>query len=656
MTALVPVPQRRPRAFVYGRQSSYRDSSEYQHDDVDTSVGRQFQRVLEWCARENVEPFKTYPDDGYGAWTGKRRPSFEDLLGDLETLAAPGDVVPVWRFNRLTRNRRDLHRLLDTCRKRGVRLVSVTESFDSSVPMAGDMMAYVLGLMAEWDSDGKSEDLKSFIQRAKQAAERDGRPWVWGKRAFGWTPDGFPLTQEVVDALADGGQVVWTVKHKRRGAAPVEIEVPIIAEFEHLAEAGDRILDGEPLSPRERAEKGLTLAGVERDWAAAGIRSTMGKPISRAGLVFMLRNPRNAPAFGGPERHADMLRLLNDPARRSQRGNGRVHELTGRLQHDDPSNAHLCGRCLGRGTIATMRAIKGKRRNNPSYICAECGVSRQMTVVDTLTRDDLFYRLESWEIQEALANATATAQGKRQELFAEREPLQAHLGKLQESLNERRADPGTDWDDPEVKADLAAARNLKARVDKIDLDLARHGELVRRSRNPLLSEARRLAKHCERLERFWDGLDGGQRHELYVAAGLVRVVTHPVGKVGPCWSADPRAIERYWRLPDGELERIVGPSPGSREEPRLGKPPTSPQACACGCGELAAPGKRYRQGHNPKLGVRAAWLAAQPEHVGCHCGCGQLIPVRPWHSYRGLPRFKLGHHMRQADFKLGYRG
>jgi hypothetical protein len=442
---------------------------------------------------------------------------------------------------------------------------------------------------------------------------------------------------------------VWATK----GAA---VEVPIIPEFEHLAELGDRILEGEPLSPRERAEKGLTLSCIERDWAARGIQSTTGGRISRAGLLYMLRNPRNAPAFGGPERHTEILRIVNDPARRSQRGSTRVHELTGRFNNDDPKNAHLCGRCLEGGTIAIMAAIKGKERKNPSYICPECGVSRQMVVVNALARDDLFYALESWEIQEALANATATARGKRQDLLAEREPLQRRLDEAEKWLAERYEDPGTDWDDPEVKGKLAAARSLKARVGKIDLDLARQGEVVRRSQTPLLSEARRLAKDRERLERFWDGLDADQRHQLYVAAGLVRLVTQPVGKVGPCWSADPWRIERYWSRPDGELEPTVGPSRGSREEPRTATPPAPRQACGCGCGELAAPGKRFRQGHNPKLGVAAGWLAKQPKHVACHCGCGQLIPVRLWHFDRGLPRFKLGHHMRMAEFQLAYRG
>jgi DNA invertase Pin-like site-specific DNA recombinase len=652
-TALAPQPSLRVGIAVRRSKKSVGAFEQY---GVEASPARQTRDILEWKKRNAPDGIVTaeFEEDGYSAWEVKgqprrRRPELEREIATIES--GQLDLMVHWMVDRAARGYTNGHRLWQACQATNTRLVFVADGLDSTHPMFEEMYFRMLG-MAKWYSDR----ISAGVTQALEAMDRAGRKRLT-KRRFGFLRDGVtPLTQEVVDALEAKGQTVWTVTRKPRGAPPAQVEVPIIAEFERLAELGDRIQEGESLSPKERAEKGLTLSCIERDWTAAAIRSTTGGRISRAGLLCMVRNPRNAPAFDGPERHARILRIVNDPARRSQRGSDRVHLATGRFNNDDPKNAHLCGRCLEGGTIAIMAAIKGKERKNPSYICPECGVARQMAVVDTLVRDDLFHRLESPEVERGLASATATARGRRQELLAEREPLQTHLDKLQESLNERRADPGTDWDDPEVKADLAAARNLKVRVDKIDLTLARQGEVVQRSRNPLLNEARKLAKHRERLERFWEGLDGAQRHALCVADGLVRVVTHEVGKVGPCWSADPSKIERYWCGPDGELDRRVGPSPGSREEPRTAKPSPPRQACACGCGELAAPGRRFRQGHNPKLDARAAWLAKQPKQVACHCGCGQLIPVRLWHFDRGLPRFKLGHHMRMAEFKLAYRG
>jgi hypothetical protein len=43
--------------------------------------------------------------------------------------------------------------------------------------------------------------------------------------------------------------------------------------------------------------------------------------------------------------------------------------------------------------------------------------------------------------------------------------------------------------------------------------------------------------------------------------------------------------------------------------------------------------------------------AATPEPSICQCGCGQPIPPKPHHKYRGAPRFLLGHHSRMAPHR-----
>lgn len=640
MTALAAVPQPAPRYLVLGRISQAKVASDYKQA-VELPIDRQMHDMLVHIERKNGIVVESYPEEGSAyevkGQPVKRRLEFERLIADVE--AERGDVVLVWKIDRLVRGHYYFQRLWEACQAHDVRIESATEPIDSSTPMGEFIIRMLVGI-AKMASDDASRRIRLYLD----ALERAGLERLT-RRRFGFAPDGVtPLTQETVTALKAEGQVAWTTKH------PATNGTPIVPEFDYLKELGRRVKEIEKADSQPKNER-ESLSRIEQDWDERGIRSVEDKRISTAGLLCMLRNPRNESAFGGPDGHKEILRIVNDPGRRTSPGSARVHALTGRFNNDDPKNAHLCGRC---GTV--MRAIKGRDGKNPRFICPICGVTRQMKPVEMLARDDLFYRLESWEIQEALAAATATARSERQELLVEREPLQERLTELEEWLEERFEDPTTDADDPEVKAKLKAARKLKADVGRIDLALARQGEVVRRSRNPLLNQARKLAGHRDKLERFWDSLNAEQRHEVYVAGGLVRVVTHPVGKVGPCWSADPSKIERFWRLPNGELERIVGPSPGSREEPRPAKQPVLRQACGCGCGELAEPGRRYRQGHDPQLGERADWLAAQPKEVLCHCGCGERIPVRPWHFDRGLPRFKLGHHMRMAEFKLGYRG
>jgi hypothetical protein len=339
-------------------------------------------------------------------------------------------------------------------------------------------------------------------------------------------------------------------------------------------------------------------------------------------------------------------KVLANPARRTQHGSARVHLHTGRYDKDDPKDAHICGRCLSNGDVVLMHAIRGDGHENPGYWCSNCGLRRRTPFVDALVWDDFYYRL-SPKFQEELAAATvttaATADQGQQEL-PDKGPLQRRLNEIQDWLTEQYKNPNLDREDPEIKGQAEAARQLRRDIDKIDGQFAAQVEQVERSHNPLLAKARKLAGNRKALEGFVESLDVEQQRELLVANGLARLVTNPTSKRGR-YADDPDAIERFWRLPNGELYRFVGPSPGSRKKPREGKPAAPQQPCACGCG-LLGPG-RWRPGHNNRPDGRGAWFAKHQGRHFCQCGCAQPIPLVSWHIRQGIPRFLEGHY---ADY------
>jgi hypothetical protein len=61
---------------------------------------------------------KVYVDNDLSAWTGKRRPDYEQMLSDIR--AGKVDAVIVWHEDRLTRLPRELEEFADTCLKAGV--------------------------------------------------------------------------------------------------------------------------------------------------------------------------------------------------------------------------------------------------------------------------------------------------------------------------------------------------------------------------------------------------------------------------------------------------------------------------------------------------------------------------------------------------------
>jgi hypothetical protein len=339
-------------------------------------------------------------------------------------------------------------------------------------------------------------------------------------------------------------------------------------------------------------------------------------------------------------------KILANPARRTQRGSARVHLHTGRYDKDDPQNAHLCGRCLSNGDLVLMGVCKGRDRKSPAYRCPTCGVVRQRGYVDGLVWDDFYWRL-SPQFQEALAAAdaaTVATDGQGQPAAPDKGPLQRRLNEILGWLTEQYKNPNVDRDDPEIKGQAEAARQLRREIDEIDRQQRVRVEQVERSHNPLLAKARELVGDRMVLDGWVNSLDPEQQRELLIANGLARLVTNPTSKRGPYGYDDPDTIERFWRLPNGELYRMVGRSRGTREGPQEAKPAKSQQPCLCGCG-LLGPG-RWQPGHNNRPAGRAAWFAKHEGKHLCECGCGQPIPLRGWHFKQGIPRFRVGHMLK----------
>src|SRR4051812_24637185 len=100
-------------AAIYTRLSQDRDGTK-------GGTERQEKDCRALCRRESLKVVKVFTDDDRSAYSGKRRPAFEELLGELDGL----DALVFWKFDRLVRRRRDFNRVLDACEDKGVRLVS----------------------------------------------------------------------------------------------------------------------------------------------------------------------------------------------------------------------------------------------------------------------------------------------------------------------------------------------------------------------------------------------------------------------------------------------------------------------------------------------------------------------------------------------------
>ncbi|WP_321875644.1 recombinase family protein [Burkholderia cenocepacia] len=100
-----------------------------------------------------------------------RRPVLDKLLRNLRR----GDVLVVYKLDRIARSLKHLLSIIDRIQERGAGFESLTEHIDTNSP-SGRLMLQILGAFAEFEREMIRERTKSGMQAAKKRGIRLGRP------------------------------------------------------------------------------------------------------------------------------------------------------------------------------------------------------------------------------------------------------------------------------------------------------------------------------------------------------------------------------------------------------------------------------------------------------------------------------------------------
>jgi site-specific DNA recombinase len=335
-------------------------------DGQSTSPARQEQDCRAFAELHGHEVAKTYSDIDISAYTGVDRPGYEELMADLE--AGVVDGVLVWRLDRLTRNFDDLQRLWKLINGRGVTLLAVRDSIDTSTA-SGVLILRNLVAIAEYESASISDRTRS----AKAASARTGQPNKGGMRAFGYTPDKLQLVPEEAAAIK---------------------------------EAAERLLAGQ------------SLRSIADDFNRRGIRTPRGKTWLPGTLATVLVNPRIAglraykgdivadaawPAIITREQHEKLVALRKDPTRRwVPRGRPARHLLAGMVE------CARCGESAEKNGERANRMVNRPEDGRDYYLCRKpplgrgCGALVSGRQLDALVVECVFAALDSEEFTQAL--------------------------------------------------------------------------------------------------------------------------------------------------------------------------------------------------------------------------------------------------------------
>lgn len=185
------VPERAPRAIVYVRQSISRDDS--------VSLELQETAGRDYAARRGYDVIAVVADPGKTGTTLKRRQVLA-TIARIENREA--DIIIVWRWTRLSRNRLDFAIVCDKVESLGGRVESATEPMDTTTASG----RFARGMMAEfaaYESELKGEVWKEIHTRRRkigipaQGGQRFGYDHEPGSNTYTINPETGPVLAEM---------------------------------------------------------------------------------------------------------------------------------------------------------------------------------------------------------------------------------------------------------------------------------------------------------------------------------------------------------------------------------------------------------------------------------------------------------------------------
>ena len=130
-------------AALYARVSSDRQ-------DVDLSVAAQLRALRDFAKANGYTVAREYVDEAESGRIADR-PQFRNMIDEGGKATAPFQVILVWKFSRFTRKREHAVAFKSMLRRKGIRVVSITEHADDSP--TGKLMEAIIESVDEFYSE-----------------------------------------------------------------------------------------------------------------------------------------------------------------------------------------------------------------------------------------------------------------------------------------------------------------------------------------------------------------------------------------------------------------------------------------------------------------------------------------------------------------------
>ena len=158
-------------AALYARVSSDRQ-------DVDLSVSAQLRALKDYARANDYSVAREYIDEAESGRVANR-PQFREMIEEGSKPKAPFDVILVWKFSRFTRKREHAVAFKSQLRRKGIRVVSITEQAEDNA--TGRLLEGIIESVDEYYSENLAQEV---VRGMREAASR-GRS-LGSKAPFGY--------------------------------------------------------------------------------------------------------------------------------------------------------------------------------------------------------------------------------------------------------------------------------------------------------------------------------------------------------------------------------------------------------------------------------------------------------------------------------------
>ena len=134
--------------------------------DVDLSVSAHFRALKDYARANGYSVAREYVDEAESGRVANR-PQFREMIEEGGKPKAPFEVILVWKFSRFTRKREHAVAFKSMLRRKGIRVVSITEQAEDNA--TGRLLEGIIESVDEFYSENLAQEV---VRGMREAASR----------------------------------------------------------------------------------------------------------------------------------------------------------------------------------------------------------------------------------------------------------------------------------------------------------------------------------------------------------------------------------------------------------------------------------------------------------------------------------------------------